>query len=262
MYKALFAHDASGNRAATSCSSTPPGIAGYVPVPLRGALVPSSPGIGIAFKAVPDGSGGHWLATVEGGCLLFYCDANGAFQDAHDVYQDCMREQTHWAVFTGNLGADDPSDSERWVPACSNDYDTQVANCKSACQAACETWATAIASDASHNYAGSIWHGKTTGQVSASCSTWCSNLELHNGIYSEWPYPVYTGPSFQNYLGSLVVSGPTWRDQLRAANGFGCDGYDAADRGSVGFVFDPEVVPMRMYSYTQYYDESPWWTPG
>jgi hypothetical protein len=259
MYKALFAYDASGNGAQTSCSNTNPGIAGYVPVPLRGSVVPSSPGIGITFKAVSDGAGGYWLATVEGDCLLFYCDANGAFQHAHDVYQNCMHGQTHWAVFTGDPNPQSSSDSERWVPACANDYDTQLANCKSTCQSACETWANGIANDANHDYDGSIWYGKTTGEVSTLCTTWCSNLELHNGIYSEWIWPLYNGPSFQNYLGNQVTSGPPLETQLRAVNGFGCDFGTAQDGlGSVTFVFDPAMVPLRKYSYSLYYDDWTW----
>ena len=254
MYKALFAYDASGNGAQTSCSNTNPGIAGYVPVPLRGSVVPSSPGVAVTFKAVSDGAGGYWLATVEGDCLLFYCDANGAFQHAHDVYQNCMHGQTQWAVFTGDLNPQSSSDSERWVPACANDYDTQLANCKSTCQSACELWANAIAIDANHDYDGSHWYGKTTGQVTTSCTQWCSKLEL----YPEWIWPLYNGPSFQNYLGNQVISGPPLEAQLRAVNGFGCDFGDSYGLGSVDFVFDPAMVPMRSYSYSLYYDDWTW----
>jgi hypothetical protein len=259
MYKALFAYDASGNGAQTSCSNTNPGIAGYVPVPLRGNLVPSSPGVAVTFKAVSDGAGGYWLATVEGDCLLFYCDASGnSYQHAHDVYQNCMHQQTQWAVLTGNLNSQNSGDSERWVPACANDYDTQLANCKSTCQAACETWGNGIASDTSHNYDGTLWYGKTTAEVTVSCTSWCSKLELH----PEWIWPIYSGPSFQNYLGNQVTSGPTLETQLRSVNGFGCDfGTAQYGLGSVSFVFDPAMVPMRFYSYSLYYDD--WtWVPG
>jgi hypothetical protein len=255
MYKALFAYDANGNGAQASCSNTDPGIAGYVPVPLRGNLVPSSPSVDITFKAVSDGAGGYWLATVEGDCLLFYCDANGAFQHAHDVYQNCMHGQTHWAVFTGDPNPQSSSDSERWVPACANDYDTQLANCKSACQSACELWANAIATNTSHDYEGTFWYGQTTGHVTTQCTSWCSKLELYPG----WPWPLDIGPSFQNYLEAEVISGPTLRDQLRAVNGYGCDFGDQTNGlGSVNFVFDPAMVPMRLYYYSLYYDEWPW----
>lgn len=258
VYKALFAYDASGNGALTSCSNTNPGIAGYVPVPLRGNLVPSSPSVAVTFKAVSDGAGGYWLATVEGDCLLFYCDASGnSYQHAHDVYQNCMHQQTQWAVFTGDLSTQNSADSERWAPACANDYDTQLANCKSTCQAACETWGNGIASDTSHNYDGTIWYGKTTAEVTVSCTSWCSKLEL----YPEWIWPIYNGPSFQNYLGNQVTSGPPLETQLRSVNGFGCDFGDNYGLGSVNFVFDPAMVPMRSYSYSLYYDD--WtWDPG
>jgi len=255
MYKALFAYDSSGDSAQSSCSNTDPGIAGYVPVPLRDSVLPSSPGIAVTFKAVSDGAGGYWLATVEGDCLLFYCDANGAFQHAHDVYQNCIHGQTEWAVFTGDLNPQSSSDSERWVPVCANDYATQLANCKSACQSACELWANAIATNTSHDYEGTFWYGQTTGHVTTQCTSWCSKLELHPG----WPWPLHIGPSFQNYLEAEVISGPTLEAQLRAVNGYGCDFGDQTNGlGSVHFVFDPAMVPMRLYYYSLYYDEWPW----
>ena len=260
-YKALFAYDASGNGAQTSCSNTNPGIAGYVPVPLRGDIVPSSPGVAVTFKAVSDGAGGYWLATVEGDCLLFYCDANGVFQHAHDVYQNCMHDQTHWATFTGNLNSQSSGDSERWVPACANDHATQLANCKSTCQAACEPWGNGVASDTSHDYGqyANLWYGSSPGQVTTYCTSWCSKLELYPG----WVWPLYNGPSYQNYLGEMVTSGPPLETQLRAVNGFGCDDGSAYyGLGSVNFVFDPALVPMRTYYYSLYYDDWNWGSSG
>jgi hypothetical protein len=60
-------------------------------------------------------------------------------------------------------------------------------------------------------------------------------------------------------LGNQVTSGPPLETQLRAVNGFGCDFGTAQDGlGSVTFVFDPAMVPLRKYSYSLYYDDWTW----